>query len=238
MSIPSDITSVAIGIMFNRRSFCQRAWFDKEQHKKLHNHKNKWVHTKNVNNLKDPSSRRIFQSTSAKQIRSILDERKVNHEWMNADAATDSHLYTLALRKLVDLQEFDECWSLFEGIKESEHFRHVLTVPIYNTMIYLCVQRRTKYALKQALELYHEMNDQYLLQPDLVTFTNLISLCTAIAAWDKADNFWKILVDSSEITLDLSAYNTMIDCYVKSKKFEKAMDLFKQLRCFVLMQNV
>ena len=182
------MASPAISI---RRYFCQTAWFNKEQHKKLHNHKNKWVTSKSGDHLHDPVSRELFRATSAAQVRRILSDKLLNHEWITASAESDAHVYIIGLRKLIDLQEFEECWSLFEHIKGDERLWHVLCAPIFNTMIYLCVQRRTKFALKQALELYTEMTELHSLSPDLATFTNLISLCSAVAAWDKADAFWR-----------------------------------------------
>eukprot|EP01083_Nonionella_stella_P316061 1144056_1 len=204
--------------IWHKRYFCEEAWFRKEQHKRWHNHMNKWTTSKSGDHLTDPLSKKIFHSKSAKQIISILDSSPFK----------EIHLHSVALRKLIDLQEFDSCWRLFKDIQTEQP--QLLSLPIYNTMIYLCVQVRTKYALKQALELYNQMTVEYELKPDLITFTNLISLCTATAAWDKAENFWKILINSREIPIDLSAYNTMISCYVKAQQLDKAMKLFKQLR--------
>lgn len=102
------------------------------------------------------------------------------------ESASTAHIYTVALRKLIDLQEFVAAETLFDEMRETARFSRLLCVPIYNTMIYLCVQRRSKYALKQGLELYSEMTTVRQLEPDVVTLTNLIMLCTAVAAWDKA----------------------------------------------------
>ena len=213
-------------ISFFRRRFCADAWFKKQQHIKQHKHKNKWMTSKTRDQFTDPKCKQIFECKSVKEIKSILDTVELKHEWIDTDNHTDFYFYSVALRKLIDLQEFDECFSLFAELKE----KNILTLPIYNTMIYLCVQRRSKHALKQALVLYTEMVEKYSLSPDLITYTNLISLCSAVAAWDKADNFWKILISLNNCSIDLSAYNTMIDCYVKSGQMNKAMDIFKQLR--------
>lgn len=210
----------------NLRNFCQAAWFKKQEHIKLHKHKNKWVTSKSGAHYNDPHCREIFECKTATQVKSILENAEMKHEWVDINSHSDYHLYTVALRKLIDLQQFKECWALFNDFVS----RNIINLSIYNTMIYLCVQRRNKYALKQALILYNEMTDKYSLSPDLITYTNLISLCAAVAAWDKADNFWKILIDSNDINIDLSAYNTMIDCYVKSNRMDQAIELFKQLR--------
>jgi len=74
------------------------------------------------------------------------------------------------------------------------------------------------------------MTKVYGFRPTLITYTNLICLCAAVSDFDKADNFWKLLLDQTELTIDLNAYNVMIKCYLKSHRLDQAFALFKQLR--------
>ena len=73
-------------VSFGKWSFCQTAWFKKSQHKRLHNHRNKWGTSNAGSKLKDAATRSLFRASTADQVMQILADRQLAHDWMTVES--------------------------------------------------------------------------------------------------------------------------------------------------------
>lgn len=135
--------------------------------------------------FKNSETRNIFNAKSTSQVLGIIENCVTKDNLPN--------VYNCAIRKLIDLQNFEMCWKLFNQCKQNKDCN--INIEIYNTMIFLCCQQRLPKSLSHGLNLRQQIHENNNLVPTEQTFTNLICLCTNYQALRRAENIWKQFIN-------------------------------------------
>ncbi|KAL5065050.1 hypothetical protein RYX36_026787 [Vicia faba] len=146
-------------------------------------------------------------------------------KWVHAyiDKKLKSSSNTSLWTSLIDMYAKCGCIEAAERVFRSMHCRNLAS---WNAML-------SGFAMhghaERALELFSEMINKGLFQPDDITFVGVLSACTQAGLVDLGHHYFRLMMHDYGISPKLQHYGCMIDLLARAGKFEEAEMLMKNM---------
>eukprot|EP01084_Bolivina_argentea_P258382 435576_1 len=160
-----------------------------------------------------------------------------------------SSIYSAAIKRAQELNEFSECWRLYNEAKhQSKIDIYLLTQMINITSSFVETQfifdydnKNSRMYNKSKLEiakhkmlsrihqLYNEMRYEFNLQATHATYSSLINSCSKFKSFIGAQKYWDLYCNDKHLNRNIEVYSAIIYSKVNKTDMIGAMKLFNEM---------